>query len=408
MATMTEHPQIPTVQAQLSFARPDQVVDDHEGRDIKRAITRPIDEEFSNQFEYRDCDVGDLGQADSTPGSLQAAGFETVDLSTNPALQKTLGDVRAAGVIEPEQARALRRHLRGSIFNLANGSRLKILSIAPEGLVLRTGGPNGMKVNPGTPLTEMNGHDTALAVHGDQDVRGTPLKQIMRGFAPWLFRHRTPDGSNPLGPLALVNLWIPLQQITRPLALMDRRSLDAGAHQLRYALPTDSFLDRDEDTRENDIWFFLHDKAQRWYFHSEMFHDRAYIFDTLGLPHGSFILPGEAVAEDYYRQLQGLVAHFTGTLQQTSAVLAKQHTRPQLPADTPAALRQAIGIMGDLVMSAPVGGEEPGTMSPAETQWCALAVQAMDSVVRRSLEMRIVGVVLPKFWPFHRATAARE
>src|SRR5690606_15209679 len=105
-------------------------------------------------------------------------------------------------------------------------------------------------------------------------------------------------------PLVLVNLWIPLQQVTRPLALMDRRTLDARAHQLRYALPTDGFLEREEDTRENDIWAFLHDAGQQWYFHSHMGHDRAYVFDTLGEPHGAFILPGEDVAEYYYLQLQ--------------------------------------------------------------------------------------------------------
>jgi hypothetical protein len=44
-------------------------------------------------------------------------------------------------------------------------------------------------------LREMNSHDAALVVHGDQGVRGTPLKQIMRGFAPCLFRHQTPDGN---------------------------------------------------------------------------------------------------------------------------------------------------------------------------------------------------------------------
>ena len=70
-----------------------------------------------------------------------------------------------------------------------------MLQIAPEGLIMRTAGPNGLKLDPDAEMSEMNGHDAALAIHGDQDVRGTPLKQIMRGFAPWIFRHQTPDGA---------------------------------------------------------------------------------------------------------------------------------------------------------------------------------------------------------------------
>ena len=101
----------------------------------------------------------------------------------------------------------------------------------------------------------------------------------------------------------LINLWIPLQQITRPLVLMDKRTLDRGQHQLRYGLPTDAFLDRDEDRRVNDIWTFLYHDQQRWYFTSEMDSKRAYVFDTLGTPHGSCIVPGEELAERRYRLL---------------------------------------------------------------------------------------------------------
>ena len=68
----------------------------------------------------------------------------------------------------------------------------------------------------------------------------------------------------------LVNVWIPLDQVTRPLVLMDRRTLDARRQQVRYGLPTDSFLEREESTRVNDIWTFLHDPAQRWYFNAEL------------------------------------------------------------------------------------------------------------------------------------------
>ena len=259
---------------------------------------------------------------------------------------------------------------------------------------MRRGGPNGLKVDPNRSMTEMNHHDVALAIHGDQDVRGTPLRQIMRGFAPTMFNHRTPDGSNRWSPLALVNLWIPLQQITRPLALMDRRTLNARKHQLRYALPTDTFLDRREDMRLNDIWAFLHDDDQRWYFHSHMNHQQAYVFDTLGEPHGSFTLPGEDVAEHYYRLLHTLREQLAkGVFLQSAAT-----TSPSPSDQTTAPLRKAIDSMASLVAHAPNDESEQSAVDV----WQTSAAEAMDSVVRKSLEMRVVAVVLPNLWPFNR------
>jgi len=313
-------------------------------------------------------------------------------------LQSLLAQIRQAGAITPAQASQLRRHLRGGVFPLSEGKCLKMLHIAPEGLIMRTGGPNGLKVDPDITMSEMNGHDAALVVHGDQDVRGTPLKQIMRGFAPWMFRHETPDGSNRISPLVLVNLWIPLQQITRPLTLMDRRTLHSREHQLRYALPTDSFLDRTEDMRVNDIWALLHDDAQQWYFHSSMGHDQAYVFDTLGEPHGSCILPGEDVAEHYYRLLQRQCRQLSAG----DVAEPADKELPQLPVETTAPLRQAIATMVALAVSVPV--ERPA--SAVVNDWLAHAQSAMDSVVRKSLEMRVVALLLPNVWPFNRPPVA--
>jgi hypothetical protein len=310
-------------------------------------------------------------------------------------LQLLLAQIRQDGAISPAQASQLRRHLRGGVFPLAEGKCLKMLHIAPEGLIMRSGGPNGLKVDPDAKMSGMNGHDAALVVHGDQDVRGTPLKQIMRGYAPWLFRHETPDGSNRISPLVLVNLWIPLQQITRPLTLMDRRTLNGREHQLRYALPTDSFLDRTEDMRVNDIWALLHDDAQQWYFRSRMGHDQAYVFDTLGEPHGSFILPGEDVAEHYYKALQ----HQCQQLSSGSVVERVDTALPALPADTTVPLRQAIATMAELAASVPQ--ESPSGI--AAQDWLVRARNAMDSVVRKSLEMRVVAMLLPDVWPFNRS-----
>ncbi len=395
--SVSEQDVVTSVEVNLGFSMPGEVIDDHEGRGLKRAITRPADYDFDQRFEYRRCQIRDWSAPGQPRPSFRAMGFETIDLGGSEPLQSLLAQIRQAGEITPAQASQLRRHLRGCVFPLSGGKCLKMLHIAPEGLIMRTGGPNGLKVDPDVSMSGMNGHDAALVVHGDQDVRGTPLKQIMRGFAPWMFRHETPDGSNRISPLVLVNLWIPLQQITRPLILMDRRTLNAREHQLRYALPTDSFLDRTEDMRVNDIWALLHDDAQQWYFHSSMGHDQAYVFDTLGEPHGSCILPGEDVAEHYYRLLQRQCR------QLSSGEVAERADMelPLLPTATTAPLRQAIATMTALAASVPL--DKPA--KAAVDDWLARAHGAMDSVVRKSLEMRVVALLLPNIWPFNRAVS---
>lgn len=382
------------VEAQLGFSRPEEVTCDHEDRGLKRAITRPLDSEFTQQFEYRSCKVRDWSAPGEAALNLQKMGFESIDLAGIEKLQTLLSQIREAGEIGLQEARHLRRRLTGAVFPLAGGKCLKLLNIAPEGLIMRKGGPNGLKIDPDLKMTGMNGHDVALAVHGDQDVRGTPLKQIMRGFAPRLFRHQTPDGANNFSPLVLVNMWIPLQQITRPLTLMDRSTLNAREHQLRYALPTDSFLDRSEDMSVNDSWTFLHDDAQQWYFHSHMTHDQAYVFDTLGEPHGSFILPGEDIAEHYYLELQRMCNQLRlGESAKPQVITAKD-----LPSTSTAPLRRAIETMAGLCASVPL--ENQG--QPAVEVWLTRASEAMDSVVRKSIEMRVVALVLPNVWPFNR------
>ncbi|WP_434424560.1 hypothetical protein [Nannocystis pusilla] len=182
-------------------------------------------------------------------------------------LQAALERVRVAGRLGPADAAEIRRNLLGRMFTLPSGERLWLLFIAREGFFMRRAGPGGMALTR-EPNPEMNEHDASVAVHADQDVEGTPLRQMMRGAAPWLFRHESPGRRNRLSRLALLNVWIPLEQVTRPLVLMDRRSLDRQRHQLRYGLITDAILPRGEDMRINDIWTFLHDDEQRWHFTS--------------------------------------------------------------------------------------------------------------------------------------------
>jgi len=318
-------------------------------------------------------------------------GFDCIDLSADTGLQSLLEQVRRSNFLTEHVAKAIRQKLWGKAFNLSNGKRVRFLFIAPEGFIIRKSGPNGLKVNPEEEMTEMNGHEGAALVHGDQDVYGTPVKQILKGMAPWLFRHQTPDGKNTKSPLFLLNIWIPLQQIIRPLVLMDRRSLNKQKHQLRYAIPTDSFLKRDEDQKMNDSWTFLPDEEQKWYFNSELDAKNAYVFDTLGEPHAAIILPGEEVAEQYYLSLKRAHEAIINKDEKVLKSATNIQTLP-LPVDTTLPLRKAINMMFALISEA----YESNPHALAQTDWVKRASVAMDRVVRKSVEMRTVAWVSGK------------
>jgi hypothetical protein len=295
-------PTLEEMRAPLGFTRAEDVAQDDERPGLLRARTLPFGGEPEEAFDFRSCVLNDCSDARTTDPGLEHAGFETIDLSANQPLQQAISTVRTDDGVSDVAAAALRESLNGSRFQLTRGRGLRIEHVAEEGLIQRRAGPNGLNVNPGG-MDGANGHGAALTIHADQDVFGTPLKQMMNGAAPQMFRHLTPDARNEDSTLLLLNLWIPIQQITRPLVLMDRRTLDQQRHQLRYGLPVTGFLDRDEARNVNDIWTFLPDPAQEWYFRSEMGPDQAYVFDTLGEPHGSCILPGEEALEALYLDL---------------------------------------------------------------------------------------------------------
>lgn len=386
----------------LCFTRTVDVSPDRERSGVLRAAAPMFDAEGAEQYDAHSCHIHDCAQPGTPPPSLEQAGFDTIDLSPLTELQTTLERIRQASRIDIDDAAIIRRELGGRTFQLANGKRLRLVFIAPEGLIIRKAGPNGLKTNPDERLTEMNGHEASQAVHSDQDVRGTPIRQIMRGAGPWLFRHESPDGANRHSPVFLINIWIPLQQVTRPLTLMDQRTVDRRRHQLRYALPTDSFLNRDEDSRVNDIWTFLHDDKQQWYFTSAMDSRRAYVFNTLSTPHGAFILPGEAAAEQRYLRLQSALA----ALRDNDAHSLADCTAPCAdapPPTTTAPLRAAIDAMDDLLAEAHMHG----IATIAASDWSARTADAMDRLVRKSIELRAVAVMLPDVWPFNRTRSTQ-
>lgn len=342
-------------------------------------------------FDRRLCRIYDCADApDRFVPDLLEHGFCHADLSRAGRLQAALARVRQAGRLDDGDAAEIRRRLTGAVLRLSGGARLWLLFLAREGFFMRRAGPAGLSLAPGP--SGRNDHDAAVSVHADQDVAGTPLRQLLRGAAPWLFRHDSPDRRNLRSRLLLVNVWIPLDQVTRPLALMDRRSLDRRAHQLRYGLPTDRFLDRDERMRENDIWTFLHDERQRWYFTSGLDSNTAYVFETLSTPHASFVLPGEQWAADRYRRLTAAIdavrRHDDVAL---AHALADDPEHADLPEPATAPLRRAIEDMDARLAEARAGARND--------LWLERASTAADRVIRKSLEMRAVGFLVRRGRP---------
>jgi len=401
MPVATDHAHAHAVDAQLAFSRIEDVTVDDARRGLLRARTLdPATRTDPSLYDRRTCRVTDCSTAADVRPDLREHGFARVDLSGRRELQAALERVRIAGRLDAADAAAIRRRLLGRALALASGERLWLLHLAREGFFMRRAGPNGMALDrEATPGT--NTHDAAVAVHADQDVEGTPLRQMLRGAAPWLFRHDSPDRHNRRSRLALVNVWIPLDQVTRPLALMDASSLNRRRHQLRQGLVTEGFLQRGADMRVNDIWTFLHDDAQRWYFASEMHASSAWVFETLGTPHGSFILPGEERAEARYKQLVAAVGA-VGRGDETAAARSLAGApRSDWREPATASLARAIAAMETLLAE---GRADVSALCSAgeRPDWCARATAAAERVVRKSIEMRAVALILPAVWPTRR------
>jgi hypothetical protein len=288
----------------------------------------------------------------------------------------------------PHDEVAIRRSLGRARLRLRDGTHLLILHVAAEGLLFRSEGPAGIDVREGA--DDEIRHGGAVNVHADQDVLGTPLRQLMRGHAPRLLRHDAPDSSNRRSPLMLVNLWLPLQQRTRPLTLMHSGSLDRRRHQCRYRLPTEGILDRSGQRAVNDIWAFLHDEAQEWYFHSGLGLGHAYVFDTLSTAHGSCALPGEEVAADRYRRLATAEAAIGD--RDTAALRAAVAARSTGDVPT-ASLQQAIATMDSLLGEAASQAERLTTGNAHD--WLRRSQAARAAVVRSSIELRALAIRLP-------------
>lgn len=380
----------PAVRGRLGFARPERIEPDAERRGLLRARTiepAPLDD---TTLDVRPCEITDLASHDERP-TLAVHGFERVTLAPTPGLREVLATIRDQRSIGAADARALRRLLTKGTIALADGSRLKIVYVAGDGVIIRCAGPAGIDRD-GNRLG--GDHDGAVNVHIDQDILGTPVRQMLRGAAPTLFHHDAPDSANHRSPLWLVNVWLPLHQITRPLALVDVRTVERRSQQLRYALPTEGILDRDQSRNVNDIWSLRHDPAQRWYFTSELGIGDAYVFDTLGTPHGAFHLPGEEIAADRYRRL--VEAERALDAADTDAVVAATAVEPPSPgAVATAPLAAAVATMDDVLVEARIRLDALVADGDARARWVERSAQARANVVRSSVEVRAVAVRLP-------------
>lgn len=380
-----------TYRVQLGFTPDCQAIDDPDHPGLLRAGPRTSAPYVGEGLVSHDCPAVDMGVSGSVQPDLATFGFDTVDLSGLSTLQSVCAEVNQAGRVADEQAAVVREQLTGAVLPTSSGGALRVQYLSDEGFIMRTAGPNRMSLV-GPRSSGMNDHGGATSVHADQDVYGTPLTQIMDGRAPELFVHDSPDGHNHDASLLLVNLWIPLQQITQPLVLADGRSVDRRRHQLRYGLATDTFLERDEDQVINDIWTFLHDDAQQWYVRSDMDHRSAYVFNTLSTPHGCGVLPGEDVAEWCYRALEDLESAVeSGDADRVARSTTTTTARPAMPDLVPPALRAAIETMTDLLDTA--AADPTGLQGAPAQQWLESSRVARRRVVRRSLEMRMVVTV---------------
>jgi hypothetical protein len=378
-----------TVTAVLGFARPERVGPDPERPGVRRSATiepEPLDD---RTLAMHPCELRDLAGPDAEQPTLDEAGFAIADLPDRRGLHDTLRKVLGEQRLGPGDEAAIRRSLGRARLRLGDGTDLLILHVAAEGVLFRSHGPAGIDLHDGA-AGEVR-HGGAVNVHADQDVLGTPLRQLMRGHAPRLLRHDAPDSANRRSPLLLVNLWLPLQQRTRPLALMHSASLDRRRHQCRYRLPTEGILNRSGERAVNDIWAFLHDDAQAWYFHSELGLGQAYVFDTLSTAHGSCALPGEEIAAERYLRLASVEAAIADGDVAALRAASAAGSAPDVPT---ASLQRAIATLDSLLAEAAAEAERLAAGDAAD--WLRRSRTARASVVRSSIELRALAIRLPR------------
>jgi hypothetical protein len=297
----------------IAFARKEDVRNDT----ITNTPAGRIDTSHRYDLIEHDTKVIDLRTLDKPP-NFKKMGFTTLNLQHNQLLQKELKKVKDTSILTSENKLQILKHLNMASFYTADGKeRVTILHPVLDGLFLRQAGPNDLNI------TDINGETSmgsAKTAHVDNNVDGTPLKQYIRGWAPWLFAHTSPGHQNHISPLHILRLWIPLQQPVRPLVVMDGRTFHRSKEQVAFHLPTGDFLNRSnqglsyllsnsfskqdvDDLSLVDVWHLLYSNQQKWYFHSGMNYSKAFVFSTLDGAHSSCSLPGEDLASTLFNHL---------------------------------------------------------------------------------------------------------
>ncbi len=377
------------IQGMMGFALPKDVIPDSERKGRLRANTATKNyADAAEVVDFKRCSLRDLNSGLYAP-DLYRMGFDKVALSSNQKLMAILAKIKAQGALAAGDIGTMRKAISGSVFNLSNGKRIRMFYVAGEGILVRSSGPNGLAIQHDDTVPTHSKQAAAMMIHGDQDVYGFPLKRIMKGLAPYVFNHRSPDGNNTISPVSLVNFWIPLQQINMPLCLMDRSTLNRQEHQLRFEINVTDTLERNAEYGRNDIWAFLHDAGQRWYFSSEMDYQHAYIFDTLGMAHGAAILSGEKEAAHYFLRIQACLKALSERDYETLRQQASQ-PKQELPEQLTAPLLNAIREMEALLEQA---AQEAGRIIENDQEWTEKASEILKRLTRKSIELRAVGVV---------------
>src|SRR5690606_33756752 len=130
-----------------------------------------------------------LWETDFKP-CITEQGFEKTSLVRLGHFRALLEPLRSGNHLNPAYAKRLGRALLGRSIPLSRGKRMRVLFVAHEGTMMRVTGPNGLVVNAEvTHDSGINHKIGAPAVHGDQDVRGTPVRQILMGLGPYLLNH---------------------------------------------------------------------------------------------------------------------------------------------------------------------------------------------------------------------------
>ena len=296
----------------IGFARPEDIHVDN----ITHTPAGRIDTKHRYHLKQHSTTINNLNHKDSIKPGLAAHGFTVLNLSTNTKLQQIFANIRTTGLFTTlSKQNVLQEMLLSSFQSSDNKHTIRIINPVSEGLFLRQTGPNGI------PITDVNGETSmgsAKNAHVDNNVDGTPLKQYIRGFAPWIFHHISPGKTNLWSPLYIMRIWIPLYQPVRPLVIMDQNTFNRSTEQIAFHLPTGDFmkttkqglskiLSTGEDLSLVDVWHIIHGKQQEWYFYSDMNHTQGYAFSTLDGAHTSCSLPGEEIASLLFEHINSIV-----------------------------------------------------------------------------------------------------